>query len=56
MTSTSNRPAFLSEKVPHIDKTATDSNINLVLGPKMELDTKTGQLTISHNVPDFDLS
>jgi hypothetical protein len=29
------RPVVLSERAPHINKPATDSNKNLVLGPQM---------------------
>jgi hypothetical protein len=39
------RPVLSSEKAPHIDKLATDSNKNLVLGPRWLLETKTNWLT-----------
>jgi hypothetical protein len=34
MTMTNDRPFLSSERTPHIDKTASDSNWNLILGPR----------------------
>jgi hypothetical protein len=44
------RRVLWSEKAPHINRPATDSNKNLVLGPRWELDTKIDWLTVGRNL------
>jgi hypothetical protein len=45
------RPVFSSERTPHVDKTVTGSNKNLVLGPGRGLTPRlTGRLAVGCNV------
>jgi hypothetical protein len=56
MAATNDRPVLSSEKTPHIDKTAPDSNKNLSLGPRKSLTPRlTSRLTVCRNVTDFEL-
>jgi hypothetical protein len=44
------RPALSSERAPHINKPATDSNTNLVVSLRLVLYSKTDRLTIGRKV------
>jgi hypothetical protein len=45
------RPVLLSDRAPHINKPATDSNKYLVVSPRRVLySTQTGQLTVGLNI------
>jgi hypothetical protein len=51
MSMVNDRPVLSPERTPHIDKTATDSNMKPVLGPRWGSTPRlTGQLPVNHNV------